>query len=127
MGFTGATNQCLGGLTGGSTYTLDYQIMLSAAGTLTISNALYNGSSVNPAHILYSEIGMASGATFLTNSFDGLAFGWRYNSASANSSINVSSINVNDLIQSVPEPGMAALFGGGALLGVLFRRRQLRG
>src|ERR1039457_6952922 len=40
MGFTGGTNQYLGGLTGGSTYTLDYQISLSAAGSLTISNVL---------------------------------------------------------------------------------------
>jgi hypothetical protein len=126
MGFAGGTNQYLGGLTGGSTYTLDYQISLSAAGSLTISNVLYSGGSVNPANILYSEIGLASGATFSTNSFDALALGWRYNSTSASSSIDVSSININDLIQPVPEPGTVALLGGGALVAVFLRRRQSR-
>jgi PEP-CTERM motif len=127
LGFTGGTNQYLGGLTGGSTYTLDYQILLSAAGTLTISNVLYSGNSVNPANILYSEIGMASGAIDVTNSFDALALGWRFNSTSAANSIDVSSINVNVLNQViVPEPGTVVLLGGGALMAVLLRRRQLR-
>jgi hypothetical protein len=126
MGFAGGTNQYLGGLTGGSTYTLDYQISLSTAGSLTISNVLYSGGSVNPANILYSEIGVASGATFSTNSFDALALGWRYNSTSASSSIDVSSININDLIQTVPEPDTVALLGGGALVAVFLRRRQSR-
>ncbi len=115
-----------GGLTAASTYTLDYQIMLSAASTLTISNALYSGNSVAGTP-LFSQIVTASGATFVTNSFDGLALGWRFNSTSAANSIDVSSINVNDLVQVVvPEPGTVALLGGGALLAVFLRRRQSR-
>jgi PEP-CTERM motif len=102
------------GLTAASTYTLDYQIMLSAANTLTISNAIYSGGSVAGIP-LYSEIGIASGATYLTNSFDGLAFGWRYNSTSAANSVDVSSITVNDLLQPAPEPSTIALSGLGVL------------
>jgi hypothetical protein len=120
----GTSTTFAAGLTTSSTYTLDYQIMLSAADTLTISNALYSGNAVNPANILFSEIGVASGATYLTNSFDALALGWRYNSTSAANSINVNSINVNDFIQPVPEPGTIALFGGGAFLAVSLRRRR---
>src|SRR5665213_908 len=101
------------GLTASSTYTLDYQISLSAANTLMISNALYSGSSV-ACTALYNEIATASGATYLTGSFDALGLGWRFNSTSAANSIDVSSITVADSIQTIPEPGILALLGSGA-------------
>ena len=125
VGSTTATT-FTGGLTQGSTYTLDYQISLSAANTLIISNSLYNGSSVAGSPF-YSQIVTASGTTYLTNSFDGFALGWRYNSTSAANSIDVSSINISGSIQPAPEPGTLALMGGGAVLAVAFRHRLKRG
>jgi hypothetical protein len=123
---TGTPAQLDAGLTAASTYTLDYQISLSAAGTLAISEGLYSGSSVNSANILFSESGLAGTTNYLTGSFDAFALGWRFNSTSAANSINIGSINVNDAIQSVPEPASVCLLGGGALLAVLLRRRQSR-
>lgn len=113
-----------GGLTGGNTYTLDYQISLTAANTLTISNALYSGNSVNPLNILFSEMGTTNSLGGLVLSYDAFALGWRYNSTSAANSIDISSINVNALVQPVPEPGTLAMLGGGAVLAVLARRRR---
>jgi len=111
-------------LANGSTYTLNYQITLSAASTLTISNALYSGSSVAGTP-LFTDIATASGATLLTTNFDALAFGWRHTGPGEASSVDISSITVNDLIQAVPEPTVFALsaFGG---LGLLVMRRWQR-
>ena len=118
------TTTFTGGLTQGSTYTVDYQIVLSAANTLTISNSLYSGSSVAGTP-LYSQLVMGTGATYTTNSFDGLALGWRYNSTSAANSVDISSINVNDLVQSVPEPSTIALSGLGIFaLGAMRRLKN---
>jgi hypothetical protein len=112
------------GLTAATTYTLDYQILLSAANTLTISNAIYSGNAANPANILFSEIGTTNSVGGLVLSYDALALGWRFNSTSAANSIDISSINVSDLIQTAPEPGTLAVLGGGALVMVLIRRRR---
>ena len=113
------------GLTASSTYTLDFRITLSAADTLTISNALYTGGSVNSANTLFNQIVTTTAGSYLTNSFDGLALGWRYNSASAASSIDISSITVMDQIESVPEPSVFALSGLSILaLGVVRRFRR---
>jgi PEP-CTERM motif len=121
----GASTQLAAGLTGGSTYTLDFRILLSAANTLTISNALYSGSSVDSANLLFSDIGTASGTTFLTNAFDAFALGWRYNSASGPSAVDVSSITVSDLIAPIPEPTTFALAGMG-IIGLMAARRFRR-
>ena len=96
-----ATTQLSGGLITGSTYTVDYRITLSATGTLVISNALYTGNSVNSANTLFNTIHTSSGATFVTNSFDALALGWRYNNATAAAnSIDISQITVTASIAS---------------------------
>ena len=55
-------------LTVGSTYTIDYEITLSALGTLTISNAIYSGSVVGSTP-LADDITTASG-TLVTTNFD---------------------------------------------------------
>jgi hypothetical protein len=120
----GTGTQFGAGLTVGSIYTMDYQVQLSSAGTLTLSSALYSGGSVDGANLLFSENGAATGVTYLTDSFDAFAFGWRFNSTSAANSINVSSINVSELIQSIPEPTTLPWMACGTLLAVLFRRRQ---
>lgn len=124
---TASSQTFAAGLTAGSTYTLDYQISLSAPNTLTISNAVYSGSAVNPLNILFSEIGTTNSLGGLVLSYDAFALGWRFNSTSAANSIDVSSITVNDSIQAVvPEPGTVALLGSGAILAVFLRRRQSR-
>ena len=63
-------------LTAGSPYTEVLTIKLSATNTLAITNSFYGG--VNTNGTLLSQFGcVASGSTFLTNSFDALALGWR--------------------------------------------------
>lgn len=120
----GSGTQFAAGLTAASVYTLDFQISLSDAGTLTISNALYSGGVVDSANLLSSEIGTATGTNLLTSSFDGFAMGWRYNSTSAANSIDVSSISVADSIQTVPEPGTLALIGTGVVFAAACYRRS---
>jgi len=111
-----------GGLTQGSQYSLDYRITLNAANTLTISESIYD--SVNT--LLMSQSQVASGGTFLTSSFDALAFGWRRSGPdSQGSSVNVNSILVTDYIQTIPEPGSLVMLCGG--LGLLAFIRRFRG
>jgi hypothetical protein len=107
------------GLTQLSTYTLSYSITMSAAGALTISDSLSDSGN----NVLFSQTGTTTG-TPLTTSFDALGFGWRYNSASGPSSIDVSSINVTESLGAVPEPTTAALAlaGFGFFLARRFRR-----
>ena len=122
MGSTlGTSSPYINGLTGLQTYTLQLQISLSAPGTLTINNAIYSGSGDDPANLLYSQI--ASTDTSLTTSFDALAFGWRYNSTSGPSRVDVDEIKVTDLVQSVPEPSVMAL-SGIAFAGLVARLRR---
>jgi hypothetical protein len=114
-------------LTAGSTYTLDFRITLTGANTLSISNALFSGVGTGGASV-FSEVAIASGATYLTNSFDGLALGWRYAGVSGDPAtvMDISQITVNDLIQPVPEPSTFALAGLGALGFAWTHRRQRR-
>jgi len=106
------------GLTQGSTYTLSYSIILSAAGTLTIDDNLYDSGN----NLLVSQTGSTS--TSIVTSYDALAFGWRYNSTSAASSVDVSSISVTENLAAIPEPTTAtlALAGFGLFLVRRFRR-----
>jgi hypothetical protein len=111
-------------LTAGSTYTLDYVLTLTAPNTLAISNNLYSGAGVNGANLMFSQTVVDTNP--LTNSFDGLALGWRFTAGSgAASSIDVNSISVLTTAP-VPEPGTIALGGLGAL-GFLAARRWRRG
>jgi hypothetical protein len=58
-------------------YTIDLRITLSGSAVLTVSNALYQGTST-AGTMVWSEISTnASGSTFLTTAFDGLGFGLR--------------------------------------------------
>ena len=110
-------------LTAGGVYTLDFRVTLSAAGTLSISNALYSGSSVNALNAIFAQQKSASGANLLTSSFDGLAMGWRYSGTAAASSMDISSLVVTDQI-TVPEPNTLALVGLGLGSLLIFRRRD---
>jgi hypothetical protein len=58
-------------------YTIDLRITFSGSAVLTVSNALYQGTST-AGTMVWSEISTnASGANFLTTAFDGLGFGLR--------------------------------------------------
>jgi autotransporter-associated beta strand protein len=61
----------------GSQYTVQYRVTLSSPGTLTISNALYAGTST-AGTLIYSNVAAAvTGTSFLTTNFDGFAIGFR--------------------------------------------------
>jgi hypothetical protein len=113
-------------LNAGSVYTLDYRITLSAANTLTISNAIYSGSSVGGVPV-FAQIGSTNSVNpgDLVTTYDGLAFGWREVFGTASSSTaDISSILVtrND-VAIVPEPATFALVGLGCAGLLVFRRR----
>jgi len=94
-------------LLGNTFYTLDLQISLSAPGTLTISNALYGGTSPAPGNLIFSQIGSTNAD--LVTSFDALALGWRETTTVADGSVMyVTKIVVTT---SVPEPSVIALCG----------------
>jgi hypothetical protein len=100
----------------GGTYTLSYTIAMTAPGTLQINNVLYDSGN----NVLISQTGTTSSSPVTT--YDSFGFGWRYNSASAANSADVSSITVT--ISPIPEPSVAALTLSG--LGLLFAVRRFR-
>jgi hypothetical protein len=63
-------------LTCGLQYTAQLRIILSAAGTLTVSNALFAGVGTGGA-VVFTNTAIYTGANFLTTNFDGLAVGAR--------------------------------------------------
>jgi fibronectin-binding autotransporter adhesin len=63
-------------LTVGSPYTAQLRITLSAAGTLTVSNAMFAGTDTTGT-IVWTNKATYTGANFLTTNFDGLAVGDR--------------------------------------------------
>jgi len=63
-------------LTIGSQYTVQFRVTLSAAGTLTVSNAMYAGAGIGGTTV-FTNITTYTGANFLTTNFDGLAVGYR--------------------------------------------------
>lgn len=105
------TGAALGGSTAGivslvqgSTNTLHLVITLSAAGTLTVSNALYAGVEVSGTPT-FSQQRTASGATLLTSGFDGFAVGWRNSAPAAQASaMEVLSIEISGQSTTVSTP-----------------------
>ena len=63
-------------LTAGNPYTEVLTFKLTAANVIAITNSFYAGTDTNGT-LLSRFGGVASGSTFLTNSFDALAVGWR--------------------------------------------------
>ncbi len=95
-------------------YTMVLTYQLNGVNSLAITSSLYSGAGTGGAQLaLFSDT--ASGANYLTNSFDALAFGF-YGNKTQNSAIDLNQIEVNDLIQPLPEPGPAAVIAVGLLL-----------
>ncbi len=111
----------VGTLTVGDTFVYNVTYVLSAAGTLTISDSLTDstlGSS------LFTDSSTATGANLVTTTFDGLAFGDRTSVAGAANTMDISEISVIANLGAVPEPSTFALMGVGALAVGLYRRSR---
>ena len=88
--------------TSGTQLTKTLRYTLSAASSLLIESRLYSGSDTNGS-LLLSQSVTASGANFLTNSFDAFCVGWRFTSTNVGGSlIDIKSITVHT---SVPIGG----------------------
>ena len=88
--------------TAGTQLTKTLRYTLSAASSLLIESRLYSGSDTNGS-LLLSQSVTASGANFLTNSFDAFCVGWRFTSTNVGGSlIDIKSITVHT---SVPIGG----------------------
>lgn len=127
-GPTGTTLRTMSGsgsptLTVGQQYTVDYTISVLGSGTLGITGNLFSGSGVG-GPLLFTASGTASGASVLTTSFDGLAFGYRYNGTSVASSLNVNTVEVTATI--VPEPASVAIASGLGMAALIYVRRRSR-
>lgn len=101
-------------------YTDVLSITLTAANVLSITNSLYSGTDTTG--LLLSQFGgVASGATYLTNTFDALAVGWRetgdqptaidinkivVNSSSIVAVTNAASLNPTNLVVQVTDNQM---------------------
>ena len=101
----------------GSQLTKTLRYTLSAAGTLLIESKLYSGGDTNGS-LLLTQSTTASGANFLTNSFDALGIGWRFTSSNVGGSVmDIRSITVTT---SVP------IIGGGptnTVAGIYFQQQ----
>ncbi len=91
-------------LTQGATYTMYLKITLSAVGTHTISNAIFNGTGLGGS-IVFSQERPATGANFVTAAFDGFSIGWRNNSTPAQgSAMDIRAVLVNGISTVVTAP-----------------------
>lgn len=112
-------------LTNGNPYTLVFQITRSDATTLSISNTLFDGVGTSGTN-LATISSTATAANLLTDTFDGLAIGYRFsNNPGAASSITFTDLEVV-YTSTVPEPSTyAAILGvAGLALAALRRRRD---
>lgn len=90
-------------LTVGQQYTVQFLIALSAPGTLSLTNTMYQGAGFGGTVIMQAT-GTASGANFLTTNFDGLSIGYR-----AGTSPGV--MTTNDINSITVRAGLAAQAG----------------
>ncbi|HEY1663119.1 MAG TPA: immunoglobulin domain-containing protein [Verrucomicrobiae bacterium] len=81
-------------LTIGSQYTGQLRITLSAANTLTISNALYTGVGTSGTILFSNVANTVTGANVMTTNFDGLAFGFRATGGGVAWTNNITDITV---------------------------------
>lgn len=99
-------------LTPGAYYTISYTIALtdSNAPTLTITNNLYSGAGTGGT-LLFSQTNVATGTNYLTNSFDGIAFG-RRETGSILVSMDITNITISENIAGLPGQPFDVTGGG---------------
>jgi pectin methylesterase-like acyl-CoA thioesterase len=88
-------------LTSGAKYTLSYTILLSAVGTVSITNNLYDANGT----LLSSQDGTTGAANTYTNyanQYDGLAIGVANKGTSLNPTMDISRITISTNYYSVP-------------------------
>jgi fibronectin-binding autotransporter adhesin len=107
----GATQVVPVPLTSNATYTISFTIALTDVQTLTITNALYEGPNTGGT-LDFSQTSVATGATYLTNSFDGLAIGLFNKGANLNPLMDISSIVITANIFGTPGPSFGVTGGG---------------
>jgi hypothetical protein len=78
----------------GSPCTEFLTVTVSATNTLAITNRFYSGMSTNGT-LLSQFGGVASGSTYLTNSFNALAVGWRATASTSATTMDINQITVN--------------------------------
>src|ERR1022692_2366069 len=108
-------------LAAGGQYTLLFNITLSAANTLTISNSLFSGAGTGGT-MLYAQIATnITGANVLATAYDGLSIGIFNKGVSINPIIDMTSIlvtGVSTLVSTPPDitaqPVPAIVPGGGS-------------
>lgn len=89
----------------GSTNTAYLKITLSAASTLTISNAIFAGPDLASPVIMAVTEKNATGANLLTFGFDAFAIGWRNNSTPGQgSAMGIRSVEVSGVSTVVTTP-----------------------
>jgi hypothetical protein len=116
-------------LTNGNSYT--YTLLLTFNGTgIKIDQNLYNGVGTGGTN-LATQTNTATGANLLTQSFDGLAVGYRQSGTSVITAIELNSILIerNDVMVDVPEASALAMTGAWLLTAVgiaVFSHRRRR-
>ncbi len=81
-------------LVAGNPYTEVLTLTLTATNKIAVTNQLYSGTGTNGT-LLSQFGGVASGSTFMTNSFDAFAIGWRTTSSASATAIDINQIAVN--------------------------------
>jgi fibronectin-binding autotransporter adhesin len=90
-------------LSAGAGYTEVFSITKVDASTLGITNTIYDGVGTGGT-ILTNYGGTATGGTKLTESFDGLAIGYRARASGASNTFNITSIEVSGSVTTVSGP-----------------------
>lgn len=106
-------------LVSGSAYTVSYTIALTAAGTITVTNVLYNGAGTGGS-IIFSQTNTAATTNVLTTSFDSLSIGARNSGTSFNPVMDIGNISVSSSIYGAPGPGFDVTGGGSGCTGSAF-------
>jgi len=101
---SGSTVALASQLAVGGTYTMDYTLTLVDSATVALRSALYDGSGT-AGSVLVSQTRLASGSTFLTTQFSGLAMGVRYSGSSAGPiTMDVTSLSIQATNVPTPPP-----------------------
>ncbi len=102
--------------TADSPYTISYTIALTAAGTLTVTNNLYSGTTATGTPI-FSQTNICAGSTNITQAFDSLAIGVRNGGTSFNPIMDLAKITITKNVFGSPGPSFSVTGGGSGCIG----------